>query len=177
MSKLPLGFQKTPYPNQPVPRVLHWLLRRPPREQSRESGMRSNRGERCIVLYPLPVAEAVVEGFAQRRDRFIGLPFHRKVAGDVVQNRRVARLHCERAPVPVTGFLRLSEERQVCGTHVEGARIVGIQLEMFARRIVAASRSTDCFFSFSEAFVSVREQSERSEVVRSHCHRTLVPLC
>src|SRR5688500_16309618 len=47
---------------------------------------------------------------------------------------------------------------------------------MFARSIVAASRCTDRFFSFPEAFVSVGKQSERSEVVRSHCDCTLVPL-
>src|SRR5829696_7429035 len=48
---------------------------------------------------------------------------------------------------------------------------------MFTRSIVAASRSTDCFFSFAEAFVSIRQKRERSEIVGSHSDCTLVPLC
>src|SRR6266550_432893 len=122
------------------------------------------------------MAESVVQSLVKRRKRVVGLAFHRKVARDVVENRRIVRLHCERATVPIARFLRFAEKRQISGSHVKRSGIVRIQLEMFAGSVIATSRCAYALISLSDSVVGIRKEGQRGEIVWPNRDCTLEPL-
>src|SRR5437016_866922 len=101
------------------------------------------------------MTKAMVKGLLQCRDGLWSLSFLRKIARDVVQHRRIIRLHRERATIPVAGLFRFAQIGETCGTHVKGSRVVRVQLEMFSRCVVASSRRLDGIFISPEPSVHI----------------------
>ena len=66
----------------------------------------------------------------------------------------------ESASVPFSRFLGFTQRRERHCAHVERARIVRCQLEVFPRRVVRTPRCLNRFFLLSERVVHGRKQRE-----------------
>lgn len=102
--------------------------------------------EVVIVLDPFFVAETLAKGFLQAVDGFIRFSEERVGTGDIVKDRSFLGVHGQGAVSPFEGARAVAEVAKSNGAHVDGARIVGVELEMAFHRSQTISACLAGFF-------------------------------